>query len=92
MNDPEILFMDEPTVGLDPLGARMLRELVAKLREQGKTILLTTHYLPEAEALCDRMMILNRGRLVAQGTPAELRQGKVSLEDAYVALIGEDAP
>ena len=92
MNDPEILFMDEPTVGLDPLGARMLRELVAKLRDQGKTILLTTHYLPEAEALCDRMMILNRGRLVAQGTPAELRQGKASLEDAYVALIGEDAP
>lgn len=89
MNDPEILFLDEPTVGLDPLGARMLRELIAGLRGQGKTILLTTHYLPEAEALCDRIAILHRGRLLALGTPEALKAQTEAgtLEDAYVRLV-----
>lgn len=89
MNDPEILFLDEPTVGLDPLGARMLRELIASLRGQGKTILLTTHYLPEAEVLCDRIAILHKGRLLALGTPEALKDqtGAGTLEDAYVRLV-----
>ena len=87
INDPEILFMDEPTVGLDPLGARMLRDVIRRLREQGRTVLLTTHYLPEAEELCNRMVIINRGRIVASGTPEEIKNGYETLEEAYVRLI-----
>lgn len=89
MNDPEILFLDEPTIGLDPLGAKMMRELIAQLRRQGKTILLTTHYLPEAEALCDRIAILHRGKRLAMGTPAELKAQTQAgtLEEAYVRLV-----
>ena len=87
INDPEILFMDEPTVGLDPLGARMLRDVICRLREQGRTVLLTTHYLPEAEELCNRMVIINRGKIVAAGTPEEIKNGSETLEEAYVRLI-----
>lgn len=74
INDPEILFMDEPTVGLDPIGARMLRDIIKKLREQGKTVLLTTHYLYEADELCDRIAIIHKGKLVALDTPMNLRR------------------
>lgn len=91
INDPEILFMDEPTVGLDPLGAHMLRDIIRKLRDEGKTVLLTTHYLPEAEELCNRMVILNHGEIVAQGTPAEIKGDDATLEDAYIQLIKGDA-
>ncbi len=73
MNDAEILFMDEPTIGLDPLGARALRDLIRKLREHGKTIVLTTHYLYEADELCDRIAIINKGKLVALDTPKGLK-------------------
>ena len=90
INDPEILFMDEPTVGLDPLGAHMLRDIIRRLRDEGRTVLLTTHYLPEAEGLCGRMVILNKGRIVASGTPAEVRGGAATLEDAYISLIQEE--
>ncbi len=79
--------MDEPTVGLDPIGARMLRDIIRRLRDEGKTVLLTTHYLAEAEELCDHMVIVNKGRLVASGTPAEIRGNHESLEDAYVELV-----
>lgn len=89
INDPEILFMDEPTVGLDPLGAHMLRDIIRKLRDEGRTVLLTTHYLPEAEELCDRMVILNRGKIAASGTPAEIKGSAATLEDAYISLIKE---
>ena len=91
INDPEIIFMDEPTVGLDPLGAHMLRDIIRKLRDEGKTVLLTTHYLPEAEELCDRMVILNHGKIVASGTPEEIKGDAVTLENAYIRLIKEDA-
>lgn len=91
INDPEILFMDEPTVGLDPLGAHMLRDIIRKLQDEGKTVLLTTHYLPEAEELCDRIVILNHGKIVARGTPAEIKGDAGTLEDAYIALIKGDA-
>lgn len=73
MNDAEILFMDEPTIGLDPLGARALRDLIRKLKEYGKTIVLTTHYLYEADELCDRIAIINKGKLVALDTPKGLK-------------------
>ena len=89
INDPEIVFMDEPTVGLDPLGAHMLRDIIRTLRAEGKTVLLTTHYLPEAEELCDRMVILNKGQIVARGTPAEIKGNAATLEDAYISLVQE---
>lgn len=73
INDPEIIFMDEPTIGLDPFGAKMLRDIIRKLKADGKTIMLTTHYLYEADELCDRIAIINNGHLVALGTPRELR-------------------
>lgn len=83
VNDPEIIFMDEPTIGLDPFGARILRDVIRKLKDDGKTIMLTTHYLYEADELCDRIAIINNGQLVALGTPQELRNivsGMNSLE------------
>lgn len=73
MNDAEIFFMDEPTIGLDPLGARTLRNLIRTLKEHGKTIVLTTHYLYEAEELCDRIAIMNKGKIVALDTPQGLK-------------------
>ena len=90
MTDPEIIFMDEPTVGLDPLGARMLRDIILKLKEEGRTVLLTTHYLPEAEELCDRMVIMKKGEIVAKGTPAEIIGDATNLEEAYIALVKEE--
>ena len=90
MNDPEIIFMDEPTVGLDPLGARMLRDIILKLKEEGRTVLLTTHYLPEAEELCDRMVIMKKGEIVAKGTPVEIIGDAANLEEAYIALVKEE--
>ena len=87
INDPEILFMDEPTVGLDPVGARMLRDIIRRLKEQGKTVLLTTHNLAEVEELCDRLVIINKGRVVAHGTPSGIKGDAETLEDAYVKLI-----
>ncbi len=73
INDPEVIFMDEPTIGLDPFGAKLLRDIIRKLKTDGKTIMLTTHYLYEADELCDRIAIINNGHLVALGTPQELR-------------------
>jgi ABC-2 type transport system ATP-binding protein len=73
LHDPEILFLDEPTIGLDPLGAREVRETVAALRTQGKTILLTTHYMYEADELCQRIAVIAEGKLAAAGTPQELK-------------------
>jgi len=73
LHDPELLFFDEPTIGLDPVGAREVRETVAGLKEQGKTVLLTTHYMYEADELCGRVAVISGGRIVAEGTPAELK-------------------
>jgi ABC-2 type transport system ATP-binding protein len=77
LHDPEVLFLDEPTIGLDPVGARELRQTVAGLNAAGKTILLTTHYMFEADELCDRIAVINEGRIVAEGTPAALK-GRVA--------------
>jgi len=74
LHDPEVLFLDEPTIGIDPVGARELRSTIATLREQGKTILLTTHYMFEADELCDRIAVIRDGSLVAEGTPLELKR------------------
>ena len=74
LHDPEVLFLDEPTIGIDPVGARELRTTIATLREQGKTILLTTHYMFEADELCDRIAVIREGEIVAEGTPVVLKQ------------------
>jgi ABC-2 type transport system ATP-binding protein len=73
LHDPSVLFLDEPTLGLDPVGARRLRQTIARLQEAGKTILLTTHYMFEADELCHRIAVINEGRIVATGTPADLK-------------------
>jgi ABC-2 type transport system ATP-binding protein len=72
VGDPELLFLDEPTTGLDPQSRRQLWDIVRELRQQGRTILLTTHYMEEAERLCDRVAIVDHGQLIALGSPAEL--------------------
>ncbi len=74
LHDPSVLFLDEPTIGIDPVGARELRATIAMLKEQGKTILLTTHYMFEADELCDRIAVISSGRIVAEGTPAVLKR------------------
>lgn len=73
INDPDILFLDEPTIGLDPIGARELREIVKTLAARGKTVLLTTHYMYEADELCDRIAIINHGKLITLDTPENLK-------------------
>ncbi len=77
INDPEVLFLDEPTIGLDPEISLQIRRIVKELSESGKTIILTTHYMFEAEELCDRMILLKHGNIVGYGTTDELKQ-KVS--------------
>jgi ABC-2 type transport system ATP-binding protein len=72
VGDPELLFLDEPTTGLDPQARRHLWDLVDELKQAGRTIILTTHYMDEAERLCDRVAIVDRGRTIALGTPAQL--------------------
>jgi ABC-2 type transport system ATP-binding protein len=73
LHDPEVIFMDEPSIGLDPVGARELRQTVRSLVDAGKTVLLTTHYMFEADALCDRIAVINTGRIVALGTGSDLK-------------------
>jgi len=74
LNDPQLLFLDEPSAGLDPQARLEIHELVADLRREQRSILLTTHYIEEAEKLCDRVAIVDQGRVIAQGTPRELKQ------------------
>jgi ABC-2 type transport system ATP-binding protein len=73
LHDPPVLFLDEPTIGVDPVGARELRATIASLAAAGKTVLLTTHYMFEADALCDRIGVMAHGRLVAEGSPGDLK-------------------
>ncbi len=72
MGDPELLFLDEPTTGLDPQSRRQLWDVIRDLQGRGRTTLLTTHYMDEAERLCDRVAIVDHGRVIAQGSPREL--------------------
>jgi ABC-2 type transport system ATP-binding protein len=72
VNDPEIVFLDEPSTGLDPKARREVWEVIANLRNKGKTIFLTTHYMEEAEYLADRIVIIHKGKIIAEGTLEEL--------------------
>ncbi len=90
--DPPILIMDEPTLGLDVLSNRIILDFIRREREEGKTIILSTHYLDEAETLCDRIGLLHNGRLVAEGNLAALRaeSGEERLSNIFLKLIHAD--
>jgi ABC-2 type transport system ATP-binding protein len=83
VGDPELLFLDEPTTGFDPAARRAAWEMIRSLRSLGKTILLTTHYLDEAQQLADRVAVLSGGRIIRMGTPDELRHGADETEIRY---------
>lgn len=87
--DPDLLFLDEPTVGLDVHARRTLWTQIRALLARGKSMLLTTHYLEEADALADRIVVINHGRVIANGTPAEIKQN-TSLEEAFLTLTGTE--
>ena len=88
LHDPEVLFLDEPTIGLDPVGARDFRQVILDLQSQKKTILLTTHYMFEADALCQRIAVINSGNIVALDTPAGLKKRVEDLSVIEVELFG----
>src|SRR5689334_18850764 len=88
LHDPEVLFLDEPTIGLDPVGARDVRATIASLTAAGKTVLLTTHYMFEADALCDRIAVITRGEIVAEGTPLDLKRGVAQGSVVEVEVFG----
>jgi ABC-2 type transport system ATP-binding protein len=92
--DPPLVILDEPTVGLDPQAARDLRDRVRELRAQGRTVLLTTHYMDEADQLCDRVAIIDHGRIVALDTPAALKRTIRAEEVVHLEIgvaVGDDA-
>jgi ABC-2 type transport system ATP-binding protein len=88
LHRPEVLFLDEPSIGIDPVGARELRQTVAELVRGGTTVLLTTHYMFEADELCDRIAVIADGRIVAAGTPAELKRGVAEGSVVEVEVFG----
>lgn len=101
VNDPAVLFLDEPTTGLDPQARRHLWGVIQRIREEGKTVVLTTHYMEEAEELCDRVAIMDRGKIIALDRPGVLIQRLVdsgftrerthalaNLEDVFLSLTG----
>lgn len=104
INNPEVLFLDEPTIGLDPVGAQMLRDTIIEINGRGTTVLLTTHNMYEADELCGRIAIIKDGEFLALDTPSNIkskltpREAKpvvheeITLEDAYIQLVkGGDA-
>jgi ABC-2 type transport system ATP-binding protein len=103
INRPRIIFLDEPTTGLDPQARRNLWDLIRRIRENGTTVIITTHYMDEAEILCDRVAIMDEGRIIAIDTPSEMIDGLIrsgfvrqrevkaaSLEDVFIHLTGHE--
>ncbi|MEI8111632.1 MAG: ABC transporter ATP-binding protein [Chitinophagia bacterium] len=101
INQPQIIFLDEPTTGLDPQARRNLWDLIRDIRSQGTTIIITTHYMDEAEVLCDRVAIIDKGKIIAMDKPAQLidqllesgfeKKGEVkraNLEDVFIQMTG----
>ncbi|HMF71190.1 MAG TPA: ABC transporter ATP-binding protein [Flavitalea sp.] len=103
INKPKIIFLDEPTTGLDPQARRNLWDLITDIRQQGTTVIITTHYMDEAEVLCDRVAIIDSGKIIAMDTPDKLIDNlvdtgferpkevkKANLEDVFIHLTGHD--
>ncbi len=90
INTPEVLFLDEPTIGLDPQARAKVWEVIRELKRQGVTVFLTTHYMDEADKLCDRIAIIDHGRIIAEGTPEELKS-MVGGDIIYVRVAGDGA-
>jgi ABC-2 type transport system ATP-binding protein len=91
VHDPKVLILDEPTVGLDPKSARLIKDLLRQMAGRGAAVMLSTHILEIAQNMCDRIAIINQGRVIAAGTMDELRQlgkGEGSLEDIFLSLTG----
>ncbi len=101
INQPKIIFLDEPTTGLDPQARRNLWDLILEIRKQGATVIITTHYMDEAEVLCDRVAIIDNGKIIAINTPSQLvddlvdtgferptQVKKANLEDVFISLTG----
>ncbi len=91
VNDPELIVLDEPTTGLDPQARHMIWGRLRKLMQQGKTLLLTTHYMEEAERLCDELIVMEQGKIIAQGSPTQLIHRNVESEVVEVRSGGEQA-
>ncbi len=92
LHDPEVVFLDEPTIGVDPVGARELRTTIADLVTAGKTVLLTTHYMFEADALCNRIAVIAKGSIVGEGTPAQLKAQVSDGRVTEIEVFGVDEP
>lgn len=92
VNDPDLLILDEPTTGLDPQSRHQVWDRVRTLRRQGKTILLTTHYMDEAQSLCDRLVIMDHGRILVEGAPSDLVRSRVGREVVEVYGFPPDLP
>jgi ABC-2 type transport system ATP-binding protein len=90
LHDPEVVFLDEPTIGVDPVGARDLRQMIADLITTGKTVLLTTHYMFEADALCDRIAVIAKGEIVGEGTPEALKSNVAGGRVTEIEVFGVD--
>jgi ABC-2 type transport system ATP-binding protein len=104
LHDPQLLLLDEPTTGLDPQSRRQLWEKMEAIREKGHAILLTTHSMEEAEAVCDRIAIIDHGKIIAIDEPQKLidhhrndpeviavsRRGRITLEDVFIGLTGRE--
>jgi lipooligosaccharide transport system ATP-binding protein len=92
ISEPDLLILDEPTTGLDPQARHLLWDRLYRLKRQGVTLVITTHYMDEAEQLCDRLVVMDKGRIAASGTPAELIDRYSSREVLELRFLGEDAP
>jgi ABC-2 type transport system ATP-binding protein len=90
VHDPAVAFLDEPTVAMDPQSRHATWDIIRDLKKRGKTVVLTSHYIEEVEALADRVGVIDNGKLIALGTPTELKQrhGAASLEDVFITLTG----
>src|SRR5499433_2408146 len=91
VNEPEVVILDEPTTGLDAQARRELHDVIERLKRESKTVILTTHYIEEAERLCDRVAIVDHGQIIAQGTPRELKQASADKTRIEVRLAREES-
>ena len=92
INNPDLLILDEPTSGLDPLGRMKVREIIQRLKNEGKTVFFSSHELGEVEIVCDRVAIIQQGVLKAVGPVAEVSAGHANLEQAFLKIIGYQSP